>query len=103
MLEAALVCCGMLLPGLVHSPTQLICTCIWPFPACPTDPAARSPALLTCPADLLLPCRLKGHFLPYNSGLLAREALSHPFFGAGRVKHARVPEQLDAAFPPAEA
>ena len=63
----------------------------------------RSPAPLTYPADLLLPCSLKGHFLPYNSGLLAREALSHPFFGAGRVKHARVPEQLDAAFPPGEA
>ena len=44
--------------------------------------------------------RLKGHFLPYNSGLLAREALSHPFFGSGcRVKYARVPEQLSAAFP----
>ena len=27
--------------------------------------------------------RLKGHLFPFNSGLLAREALSHPFFGAG--------------------
>lgn len=66
------------------------------------------PPALACPADLpppLLSCprRLKGHFLPYNSGLLAREALSHPFFGAGRVQHGRVPEQLDAAFPPGEA
>ncbi|PSC70169.1 kinase-like superfamily isoform A [Micractinium conductrix] len=35
--------------------------------------------------------RLKGHLFPFNSGLLAREALSHPFFGAGNVRHATVP------------
>ena len=32
--------------------------------------------------------RLKGHLLPFNSGLLAREALSHPFFGVGRDRAA---------------
>lgn len=47
--------------------------------------------------------RLKGHLLPYNSGLLAREALSHPFFGAGAVKHARAPVPLREAFPAAAA
>ena len=44
--------------------------------------------------------RLKGHLMPYNSGLLAREALSHPFFGAGSVRHAPLPMELARAFPP---
>ena len=38
--------------------------------------------------------------MPYNSGLLAREALSHPFFGAGSVRHAPLPMELARAFPP---
>ena len=29
-----------------------------------------------------------------RSGLLAREALTHPFFGAGRVQHAAVPRSI---------
>ncbi|KAI7840831.1 hypothetical protein COHA_005477 [Chlorella ohadii] len=44
--------------------------------------------------------RLKGHLLPHNSGLLAREALSHPFLSPGvQVPHAPVPNKLAAAFP----
>jgi hypothetical protein len=36
---------------------------------------------------------------PYNSGLLAGEALVSPFFGAGRVQHAKVPVCVEEAFP----
>ncbi|EFN56123.1 expressed protein [Chlorella variabilis] len=46
--------------------------------------------------------RLKGHILPYNSGLLAREALSHPFFTRGDysgLKHASLPAELPQVFP----
>lgn len=35
--------------------------------------------------------RMRAHLFPFNSGLLAREALTHPFFGVGRVQHATVP------------
>lgn len=45
-------------------------------------------------------------FFPYNSGLLAREGLSHPFFAVKgtlpQVVHARVPNTLGAAFLPEE-
>lgn len=47
-------------------------------------------------------CRLKSHVLPYNSGLLAREALSHPFFGLPGVQHAELPAALSKAFPAPE-
>ncbi|KAL4458764.1 hypothetical protein ABPG75_013629 [Micractinium tetrahymenae] len=40
--------------------------------------------------------RFKAHVVPFNSGLLAREALSHPFFGAGEVQHASVPWKVGA-------
>lgn len=40
--------------------------------------------------------RFKAHIVPFNSGLLAREALSHPFFGAGEVQHASVPWKVGA-------
>ncbi|KAL4857795.1 NEDD8-activating enzyme E1 catalytic subunit [Chlorella vulgaris] len=45
--------------------------------------------------------RVKAHTLPFNSGLLAGEALVHPFFRsqAGPVKHATVPAALEHMFP----
>ncbi len=57
--------------------------------------------LLRLPSGLSPRCRrLKGHLLPHNSGLLAREALSHPFLSPGvQVPHAPVPNKLAAAFP----
>ncbi len=36
---------------------------------------------------------------PYNSGLTAGEALTAPFFGAGRVLHAKLPICTATAFP----
>ena len=49
------------------------------------------------------PCcrRLKAHMSPFNSGLLAGEALTAPFFGApeGRVEHATLPVSVSRAFP----
>lgn len=51
---------------------------------------------------LAAPRRLKSHVLPYNSGLLAREALSHPFFGSPGVRHAELPAALSKAFPAPE-
>lgn len=36
---------------------------------------------------------------PFNSGLLAAEALCSPFFGAGRVQHAKLPVCVEQAFP----
>lgn len=46
--------------------------------------------------------RLKGHILPFNSGLLAREALSHPFFGTPTIRHAEIPVPLTCVFPTAD-
>eukprot|EP00887_Chlorella_sp_A99_P007384 scaffold2.g7384.t1 len=43
--------------------------------------------------------RLKAHLYPYNSGLLAGEALVAPFFGVGRAPHAALPVCVEAAFP----
>jgi hypothetical protein len=51
---------------------------------------------------LLRCCRLKGHILPFNSGLLAREALSHPFFGTPTIRHAEIPVPLTCVFPTAD-
>lgn len=43
--------------------------------------------------------RFQAHAKPYNSGLLAGEALVAPFFGAGRVQHAKLPVCVETAFP----
>ena len=43
--------------------------------------------------------RMKAHLYPFNSGLLAGEALVSPFFGVERAPHAQVPVALEAAFP----
>lgn len=43
--------------------------------------------------------RFQAHWSPYNSGLLAGEALVAPFFGAGRVQHAKLPVCVEQAFP----
>lgn len=45
------------------------------------------------------PCSFKAHVVPFNSGLLAREVLCHPFFGAGEVQHASVPWKVRATWP----
>lgn len=42
---------------------------------------------------------MRAHLKPFNSGLLAGEALVAPFFGAGRVQHAKLPVCVDQAFP----
>lgn len=55
---------------------------------------------MLCPACPVFPvCSAKAHFRPYNSGLLAGEALVSPFFGEGRVQHASLPVCVEAAFP----
>ncbi|EFN56120.1 expressed protein [Chlorella variabilis] len=43
--------------------------------------------------------RWSAHMKPFNSGLLAAEALCSPFFGAGRVQHAKLPVCVEQAFP----
>ncbi|KAL4423056.1 hypothetical protein ABPG77_005861 [Micractinium sp. CCAP 211/92] len=43
--------------------------------------------------------RIQAHWHPFNSGLLAGEALVAPFFGAGRVQHAKLPVCAEQAFP----
>lgn len=40
-----------------------------------------------------------GHFKPFNSGLLAGEALVSPFFGLKGAPHAKLPVCVEAAFP----
>ena len=42
---------------------------------------------------------MKAHLYPFNSGLLAGEALVSPFFGRDRAPHAQVPVCVEAAFP----
>lgn len=42
---------------------------------------------------------LSAHFAPFNSGLLAGEALVSPFFGTGGAKHATLPVCVESAFP----
>lgn len=54
----------------------------------PTPPTVRPPA-----------CSWSAHVRPFNSGLMAGEALVSPFFGAAQVQHARLPVCTEAAFP----
>ena len=42
---------------------------------------------------------MAAHLRPYNSGLLAGEALVAPFFGVATAPHAKVPTCVEAAFP----
>lgn len=42
---------------------------------------------------------LSAHITPYNSGLLAGEALVSPFFGGKGAPHAKLPVCVEAAFP----
>lgn len=42
---------------------------------------------------------LSAHFAPFNSGLLAGEALVSPFFGNGGAPHAKLPVCVQSAFP----
>lgn len=65
----------------------------WPPPLQPSPPHTRLRLLPHAPRSLA------AHWSPFNSGLLAGEALTAPFFGAGRVQHARLPVCAEAAFP----
>ncbi|KDD71227.1 hypothetical protein H632_c5515p0 [Helicosporidium sp. ATCC 50920] len=42
---------------------------------------------------------IKAHIYPYNSGMLAGEALVSPFFGNAQVAHAKYPVSVDTVFP----
>lgn len=42
---------------------------------------------------------LAAHLKPFNSGLLAGEALVSPFFGVKGAPHAQLPVCVEAAFP----
>jgi hypothetical protein len=42
---------------------------------------------------------LGAHLKPFNSGLLAAEALVAPFFGMKGAPHAELPVCVEAAFP----
>ena len=73
-------------------------------PGCVHVGQGRPPPALPRPTPRPRPApprRLKGHALPHNSGLLAREGLSHPFIAGGPplVQHAMVPDVLSSAFP----
>lgn len=70
-----------------------------PGPAVSDQPAPLLPSKLSSP------CALNLHRPPpvcCSSGLLAREALSHPFFTRGDysgLKHASLPAELPQVFP----
>lgn len=60
---------------------------------------ALTPPPACLPAATAVVRRAAAHLKPFNSGLLAGEALCAPFFGAARVSHAKLPVCAEQVFP----